>query len=266
MRKSVIFSIAILSAISLTAFGYMNWNSAVAEPEAPACRSAVEFLPPIFDLPPNVEPIYKVAPRFMHTLTKEELQQARSLTDLLPENEQETILALRKGKVTLLGADGEQEQSERGEGDLFNEAQLKLLQSAAYSTDFYVEADYTRQLTGYMSANESHLIYYFTVVPEQEAHYPGGRAALAAYLREHSQAQSAGILRDQLQPGRLRFTVTRQGGTAGAELESTSGYPALDRAMLDLIGDLPEKWLPARDAKGNAVEQELVVFFGVEGC
>ena len=36
--------------------------------------------------------------------------------------------------------------------------------------------------------------------------------------------------------------------------------------MLELMRNAPGKWIPVENSKGNKVEQELVVKFGMPGC
>ncbi|RMG29128.1 MAG: hypothetical protein D6730_04430, partial [Bacteroidetes bacterium] len=144
-------------------------------------------------------------------------------------------------------------------------AQMQLLHSADYSTDLFIRADYDRSLISSISA-AGFLTYYFTIVPEQEARYPGGAEAITAYLSANSREQTAHIEQDELEPGKIAFTVSPQGNITHVRLLSTCGYPGLDNALLKLIHKLPGKWEPASNAKGEKISQELVLFFGNEGC
>ena len=50
------------------------------------------------------------------------------------------------------------------------------------------------------------------------------------------------------------------------ELEESSGYPAIDKTMIELLTNAPGKWKPAKNAKGEKVDQQLVFSFGEVGC
>ena len=109
-------------------------------------------------------------------------------------------------------------------------------------------------------------VYYLTVIPEKEAAYASGHDALIAYLKENSKDKTAIIKEDKLQPGKVNFTITKNGTIANVKLTSTSGYTSVDKALIELITYMPEKWDPATNSKREKVDQELVFFFGLAGC
>ena len=49
-------------------------------------------------------------------------------------------------------------------------------------------------------------------------------------------------------------------------LISSSGYDSIDERMVGLITDLPGKWKPAENLKGQKVDEQLVFSFGLIGC
>jgi TonB family protein len=69
-----------------------------------------------------------------------------------------------------------------------------------------------------------------------------------------------------LQPGKVYFTVDKAGTVSAIRLSASSGYPALDTRVLELMNTLPGTWKPATNAAGEAVEQEFVFSFGTVGC
>ena len=42
----------------------------------------------------------------------------------------------------------------------------------------------------------------------------------------------------------------------------TTGYPSIDEKFIELIKNIPGKWIPAENAKGEKMEQEFVFTFG----
>jgi len=49
-------------------------------------------------------------------------------------------------------------------------------------------------------------------------------------------------------------------------LTSTSGYDSFDESMIALITSLQGEWTPAKNAKGENISQELILFYGTAGC
>ena len=112
----------------------------------------------------------------------------------------------------------------------------------------------------------SHWTLYLAVVPEKQAEYEGGKDALMEYLEENSKEARASIQMDELQPFKLFFTVTKKGTIENVKLDGTSGYLSINNTMIELITKAPGKWKPAENSKGEKVDQELVVSFGLMGC
>lgn len=115
---------------------------------------------------------------------------------------------------------------------------------------------------------ESHFPPYLAVVPEKQAAYEGGRDALMEYLKENRKEAEAraSVEIDELPPFKLLFTVTKSGTIENVKLDGTSGYLLIDNTMIELITKAPGKWEPAENSKGEKVDQELVVTFGLTGC
>ncbi|MDX1685916.1 MAG: hypothetical protein R3275_11825, partial [Saprospiraceae bacterium] len=158
------------------------------------------------------------------------------------------------------------EITESGEGAELNTAQLTLLRSMPYSTNFRIEADCSERNAMTGSLEDYHLVYYMTLTPENGASYVDGPEALISYLKEASTNTALSIDENDLEPGRVNFTVTRKGELKDIELESTSGYETVDRKMVELISRTSGKWKPATNGQGEMVDQKLVLFFGKRGC
>jgi hypothetical protein len=73
---------------------------------------------------------------------------------------------------------------------------------------------------------------------------------------ENSKAATAIIREDKLRSGQFSFTVTKK----------ASGYPSVDEALIDLVSNMPDKWIPATNSVGEKVDQEFVFVFGKQGC
>lgn len=107
---------------------------------------------------------------------------------------------------------------------------------------------------------------HLAVVPEKQAEYEGGKGALMNHLKENSKEARTSQQMDELKPFKLFFKVTKKGAIENIKLDGTSGYLSIDNTMMELITNAPGKWEPAENAKGEKVDQELVVSFGLTGC
>lgn len=109
---------------------------------------------------------------------------------------------------------------------------------------------------------------YRIEVYAKQAEYEGGKDALMEYLKENSKEVEAraNVQMDELPPFKLLFTVTKEGTIENVKLNGTSGYLSVDNTMTKLITNAPGKWEPAENSKGEKVDQEQVVTFGLTGC
>ncbi len=247
MKKNIFIFCTAIIALSLTAFSYLNWNDKKAD----------------LDL------VYNVDSRFVATITKENLHKAKSVVDIVPKTAEWSKISFLNMTVSVL--QGDDEIRELGDNEILNAAQTKLLQSIDYSTNFYLKGRGKRKDGGPEGLKDSDqdefdFAYYLTVIPEKEAEYTAGYDALISYLRKKSKKATSIIQEDKLQPGQVNFTVTKEGTIANVKLSSTSGYPSVDEKLMKLITNLPRKWNPATNSKGKKVDQELVFFFGKQGC
>lgn len=269
MKKNMLIFCTVLTTLSLTAFGYKNWSNTLKnQGETTSSTTTVVdnyFVKSIYTLA-NPDFFYDVDSRYIMTITKKELNTVKSMADFLPEDQIKSIMSFHSVSVTFLGDNYESVITETGESDVFTADQLKLLQSAPYSTNILIRAEYKEKngVTGKLQYSYS--TPHLTVIPEKEASYVNGKDALIKYLKENSKEKTAIVEQDKLQPGKVSFTVTRHGTISNVKLLATSGYPSIDKTMIELITKTPGKWESAANFRGERVDQELVFSFGIVGC
>lgn len=272
MKKIILIVCSVLAFFSLTAFGYMNWSNNIIDhkvlshpdsyqnktnnPEHSFANLINKYAKPDF--------FYDIDSRFLKTITKSELQNAKSIHDIFSSDETKGIESFRDVNISILPRDAE--KFAKGDGNQLNSTQLELLQSTEYSNDICIEAFCKRQNSETWITEEYCFVYYITIVPEKEAEFKDGQQALIKYLKENSKEEAASVNRDRLEPGKVRFVVTKNGKIGPVALESTSGYDAIDDKMLKLIMNLPGEWMPATNSKGKKVDQEFIYSFGIVGC
>ena len=268
MRKSILIFCTVLAALALTAFGVMNWNSSTTdqlettvETDVAMHKIAVKKVnKKIF-----TDFIYDVGPRF-GPMKKDKLDKATSINAFFNTEELQKMVSLKSLSIIVIIDDKQSDIRETGTSAALTEGQLKLIQSFDYTTNFLVRADYQKinKKTGELEDGSS--TPHQTIVPEKQAEYVDGEVALIQYLREKSKEAIANVEEDKLQPAKLFFTVTEKGAIENMRLDRPSGYPAVDKTMIELISKAPGKWQPGENVKGEKVSQELVVSFGLMGC
>jgi len=201
---------------------------------------------------------FSIGSRFIATTTKEQLQNATSVNQILPTDANPNDRAFDYVETVILD---ESEIKQTGSSHLLNLLQVDLLGSLDYGSNFYIKGNYVDK-----TRFNDYLIYYISVVPEQQAEYQGGNNSLAEHLRQSSRSKLEFIDAKEIQSGRIMFTVSETGDITSTELDSTCGFSSIDAYMLDLLKELPSKWEPARNDKGEAISQEFILFFGNQGC
>jgi hypothetical protein len=262
MKKPLILSVLLLLALTLSAF-ILTQN----KPEAPLEQVSQELSDPT-DIAPNAESapefLYEIGPRFIATITKENLDKAFFVRDILPERANWDSHSVQDLHITLLK--GVFEPTESCKGLMLNEAQMRLLKSANYSDNLKFIAHCKGKHEEMGNEEDYELAYFITVLPEHEAVYTEGKEAFISYLKEKSKAVISQVKGTDLQAGKIQFTVTTNGSISNVNLESTSGYPEVDVTLLELIRNAPGRWEPASNSKMMKVEQTLTFFFGMMGC
>jgi TonB family protein len=93
-----------------------------------------------------------------------------------------------------------------------------------------------------------------------------GKDAMIAHVQNGTSAFAYLVDAQTLRSGKVHLTVDKAGTVSGVRLSESSGYPALDARVLELLNTLPGTWSAASNAAGEAVEQEFVFSFGTVGC
>ncbi len=253
----------LLTSAGLSAFGLINWGDDTSAPNlVSACSSTVEEVP-VKLVKPTI--FYSLGSRF-EPITKSELERAASVMNFLPA--EHSTMAFSYGSVSLILIENDQQSAlvENGKGIAFNERQINFLRSMDYSGSFAVKVECygPNSRTGVLSDN----IYepHFTVVPEKQATHSLGNEGVLDYLRMRAENEGIILNTDALRPSKLYFTVTANGELKDVRLDRTSGSAELDMAVPTMITEIPGTWTPAENAKGEKVEQVLVVSLGAEGC
>ncbi|MFC4723593.1 energy transducer TonB [Geojedonia litorea] len=262
--RLIIFSLTLIVLI-LTIANVVNANNTSVTTEEGVSTNLIPDRIPVTNNTYNVhfvDFVYDVNSRFMTTITKEKLLKAKSVLDIVPKEAKWDKLSVETVVVAVL-KDAE-EIIEIGNEMQLNTAQMNLLKSVDYSSNIYIK---TRAINNnYKNKSIEDFAYYITIVPEKETAYNDGHAIFMAYLKEKSRSLITHLNEDQLQAGKIVFTITKNGTIENVQLESSSGYKSIDTKMIEIIKNAPGTWTPAENAKGEKVNQTLVFSFGKMGC
>ena len=268
MKNSIIISSIVLISLSLMAFGINNMDELMkgkAKTSSSSCLAFGKQIKEGINDKVYSDFFYDMGPRF-EAVKKGDLDNARSIIDFLPREQTQAVVSYKSVSVIIIIDDRKTDIRATGDSDVLTNNQIKLLRSSDYSTNFLIRAEYLEMNKETNELEESYFSPYLTIVPEKQAEYEGGKEALLKYLREYNKENTANLNEDKLQPAKLYFTVTKKGTISNIKLDRTSGYTEIDETMIELITKAPGKWKPAENSRGEKVNQELVVSFGMVGC
>jgi len=209
--------------------------------------------------------IYDVGSRF-EAIKKRDVDKATSIDAFFDEKQLQSIVSLKSVSIILIKGDKRTDTQTIGDSDKLTTAQLKLIQSFGYSTNFLIKAEYQKINKETGEIEDSYSTPHLTIVPEKQATYIYGKTALKKFLKENSEKARTNVDPEKLKPAKLYFTITKNGSIKNVKLDRPSGYPLVDKTMIELITKTSGKWIPAENYTGEKVNQELVVSFGLMGC
>jgi hypothetical protein len=209
---------------------------------------------------------YDVDSRFVLTVTKEKLRAAKTIYDIVPAVPLQEILSYSSVSIRIIEDNKQTDIVEIGTSPELNRAQLKLLHSLDYSTNFVIRTEVMEKSGEAGQTSWNYSSPHVTIVPEKEAVNSGGKDALINYAKVNTSGFGHIVEAKKLRPGQINFTVNKEGTIADVRLCVSSGYPDLDQRMIELVNTLPGSWEPATDGSGEKVEQEFVFSFGKVGC
>ena len=215
--------------------------------------------------PTYIDMYYELGSRF-EAISKSELAQAKTVADFFKPGEVQPLLNYTSVEIVLIENDKQTEK--RLENDFFHlsEAQITWLRSMNYETHFLVRTYFqsTNLETGLVEQHHSEP--HFTVVPETQASYSLGEKAFIDYISQANRENTANLNEDDLGFAKLAFTVNEDGTLSNFKLDRSTGSTKIDSAIAEIVKQAPGKWVPARNAKGEIVKQELVLTLGAGGC
>jgi len=267
MKKNILIFTAVLITLSLMAFGIINQNHSTSDQEeVTSTKNIASNIQPDYNLNSDIPDFhYSVGTRFSG-IKKGTVDKAKSILDFLPQEKIDRIMSFQSVKFIILDDNRQTDIIEAGVSAALTEGQIKLLRASDYSTNLLVRADYLIKNKSTNTLENSYATPHLTIVPEQQAEYLDGMDALVDYLKQNSIEETSIVQKNKLQPAKLYFKVDNNGVISNVRTVTSSGYPSIDKKMIELIKKSPGKWKPAENTEGKKVDQDLVFFYGIIGC
>ena len=257
MKTSILLISTTIAIISLPAFSYLTKS----ETPTTCSRAPKEIIKE-----PKFPFFYDYGTRF-GGITKETIRNAKFVTDFFPKEHAERIVSYDKVKLVIINDQGQSDERIYSKGKTLTEAQRKLLLSLNYSTSFNLRADCTHRNPETGEIESSFYSPHLTIVPEKQAVYLDGKEALLDYLIKGSKKEKKiAHQQEKLRPAKLFFIVTKNGSITNVRIGNHSGYEPIDKKLIKLVKELPGKWQAAENDKGEKIDQEFTISYGLEGC
>ncbi|MDH3698803.1 MAG: hypothetical protein OEQ81_09070 [Flavobacteriaceae bacterium] len=268
MKKRILLFSIFLVIVLVAAFAFNDMTKPTADQqELASTEVSVSEAQPSEKVPEKKDPViqFDLGPRFKG-IKKSELNKATSFADFIGQKHANRIIKYKSLSVIELDDDKQTDRKITTNSGELTQAQREHLQAAGLSTNVLIWAEYTEKWEESGLVEDSYWTPHLTVVPEKQAVYVVGEKAFIDYLEENIPEFRNFLRKEQLQPGRIYFTVGKEGTITQVELQATSGIPEMDEKLVKLVHEAPGKWTPAENVKGEKVAQVLVVFFGSLGC
>lgn len=210
---------------------------------------------------------YGVDARF-ESVKKQDVHNATTIYDFLNEGEKEQIEHIYSVDVIMVKDNQLSQIHAVGTSAKLTEEQKKILKSTDYFSHFTIRTEFNTKNKETGQLEDRFFGPHITVVPEKQATYVNGKDALLDYLMVNSFEHMNVIKGDNLGAIKLSFTITKDGSVTDVKHDAmTTGYPSIDKKLIELLKNIPGKWIPAETSNGEKIDQELVFTFGPrDGC
>lgn len=270
MKKRIIIFSTILIILSLILLGFANWNTIKTDKvelsnENPIALKSQNLNKILNKRVPDL--YYGVDARFA-AVKKSDVHKATTIYDFLNEGEKQQIEHINSVKLILVENNQLSEKRAYGENEYLTDDQIKLLKSTDYFSHFTIRTDFKAKNKDTGKMEERFFGPHITVVPDKQASYVDGKDALIKYLKDGSKASMNVIKDEKLGSIKIAFIVTKDGTISNVEHDAmTTEYQSIDDTLIELIKNIPGKWIPAQNEQGEKMNQELVFTFGPRnGC
>lgn len=207
---------------------------------------------------------YGIGSRFA-PISKTDLDSATTIFTFNNDDENARIEKVNSTEIIIIEKDRRTDKREFGNSVNLTDAQKSFFKSLDYSKHFSMKTLFVeKNIDGSISEEKKYNPHY-TIVPETQAFYTEGEDALINYLIKNTKTETANLSNKKIRANKVYFTITKEGFVENVTMHFSTNYPELDTKLKELIVNMPGKWQPAKNAKGETMEQELTFTFGPKG-
>jgi hypothetical protein len=205
--------------------------------------------------------VHRFYPGF--SISNEKLNEAKTLSDLNQYYKSSWVKSYVS--VETVATVNGREVTVQSENDILTQKQKDLMSRADAATGIKVNVRYIPDNT--LSHNDvKETGFTFTVDPDSEASYPGGKQQLKHYLKSNAIDNIPEDIFTKYQLTAVKFAIDEQGKVVDAFVFESSKNENADQLLLETIMAMP-RWKPAEYANGTKVKQEFVLAVGdMESC
>ena len=196
-------------------------------------------------------------------IVEADLQQAHTIKDINPGYPSSWVDGYESVVVTV--TDDEQTATAMGQGETFTAEQQALLKDAIAGDQISIEVKYRPAHFSKHEASKTIAMNY-SIVPEKEAEYPGGRDALMTFLEERTIGKLNPEIAKAIEIASVTFTISGDGIVEEVTLDKPTYHASVNELLLNAFKDMP-KWAPATRADGSQLSQKFQLTLGTMiGC
>ena len=209
----------------------------------------------------NNELFYEIKGDYNHSITNEELSEAKILADLIPYFPKSMVTEYISVEISTI-SNGMKMRSITSD-DKLSQEQKNLLNSVETASTINIDINYKTKVPVTNVIENGSKTVALMVVPEVEAEFKGGYDNLIEYLTENSDVSANRF--EGLDLSSVTFTVNEKGNIVNVRMSKTSGNSNIDESLVYLIENMP-RWKPAENSDGISVKQDFEFRIGLDGC
>lgn len=199
-------------------------------------------------------------------ISKSDLAKFTEVKDFIGEEEMERQTTVQATSLIVIENEKQTDTRYSGESEMLTDEQIEVLRNAEYGDHFCLKTFFEPRSD--KEEAEGYNIYnpHFTIAPETSASYALGEEMIYDYLKAIIKDELDGVSEKDLSPGKFNFIINADGYLQSIEQNGSCGIKTLDEKLKEALNKLPGKWIPAKNAEGENVSQQLVLSYGLIGC